>query len=502
MFSLKDEGVSYLTDALIEQAHHFKNPTETSSPRMNYSELSASLNYLNNNKCLSPSFKKPYEKGKTLDTSVLTDETNQSELSLLSRSNNNIINTDDEMNSKQKEKRNKEKSPPPPVSFDTTTQDISPLTVLPCSDEDTEVQGLLKESPDSDASIPTTATTTTTTVVPDVKSTLDIHLMNANVTEVATQTTTDDTKLTVEQDSSCDNNIQETSPLNTKSLKEELEDCVPSTTNNMCESDNNKIISPIIKVSDAIMIETTTVSGLHHHESKSLDTDSEIESIVKQVPLERPERSFSSESLNSITSIDSNDSKSSIRITEAKFAKNGTLERQQSVTNNDETSIIPTGLQVLLLWNNKLTKNSSKSIQELISTTKTLEIINMGRNNMGNDFLGVIKTSLRINTSLQSFGLQGCHLSCIGVKILADILEFGGNSTLQRIDLRDNNIQTEGLEALNDALKSNRSITQIDLDETPRKLSVSINYNFCYLKKGFRYLIFCNTVFSELNKKK
>lgn len=60
----------------------------------------------------------------------------------------------------------------------------------------------------------------------------------------------------------------------------------------------------------------------------------------------------------------------------------------------------------------------------------------------------------------------------LGIKILSDVIQFGGNSTLQRIDLRDNNILLDGLEALNDALKSNRSVTQIDLDEMPRRLSV------------------------------
>lgn len=35
------------------------------------------------------------------------------------------------------------------------------------------------------------------------------------------------------------------------------------------------------------------------------------------------------------------------------------------------------------------------------------------------------------------------------------------------MDLRDNNIQVAGLSALNDAVKCNKSITQIDLNATP-----------------------------------
>lgn len=191
-----------------------------------------------------------------------------------------------------------------------------------------------------------------------------------------------------------------------------------------------------------------------------------------------PERSFSLESLNSEASVDSNDSKSSLKLAEVKFSKNGTLERQQqqqtSVGQQTPSTIQKTGLQVLILWNNRLTGNCSNPISNLLAKSSTLEILNVGRNVLRNDFLSNISTSLKTNTSLTSLGLQGAHLSCNGVKTLADILEFGCNSTLQRIDLRDNNLQVAGLTTLNDVLKSNKTVTQIDLDDMPRRDYVSI----------------------------
>lgn len=187
-----------------------------------------------------------------------------------------------------------------------------------------------------------------------------------------------------------------------------------------------------------------------------------------------PERSFSSESLNSETSIDSNDSKSSIKLTEAKFSKNGTLERQ---SNNNLTiptaTTTPCGLQVLVLWNNRVTRDAAKSISELLAATTTLEILNVGRNVLSNDFLTDVKCSLKSNTSLTSLGLQSAHFTCAGMKTLAEIIEFGGNSTLQRIDLRDNHLQVGGLTVLNDAIKTNKSLTRIDLDDIPRRAHVS-----------------------------
>jgi protein phosphatase 1 regulatory subunit 37 len=63
-------------------------------------------------------------------------------------------------------------------------------------------------------------------------------------------------------------------------------------------------------------------------------------------------------------------------------------------------------------------------------------------------------------------------LSDNAAKTLAEVLEFGGNSTLQRIDIRDNNIQTTGLSNINEALKSNKTVTRIDIDDTPRRAMV------------------------------
>lgn len=214
-----------------------------------------------------------------------------------------------------------------------------------------------------------------------------------------------------------------------------------------------------------------------------------------------PERSFSSESLCSETSVESNDSKSSIRLIESKFSNrnNGTLERQQNNTNqqqqnfntiststqqkhqkvttssNDEKP--PTGLQVLILWNNNLTSACSASAADLLECTEYLQIINFGHNAIGNEFLIDTKTALKSNESLTSMGMQATNLSCEGIKILAEILQFGGNSTLQRIDLRNNNVSVPGLTALNEALKSNKSIIRIDLDDLPKSDEMLLPYS-------------------------
>ncbi|XP_062558495.1 serine-rich adhesin for platelets isoform X2 [Armigeres subalbatus] len=198
-----------------------------------------------------------------------------------------------------------------------------------------------------------------------------------------------------------------------------------------------------------------------------------------QAPVFPNERSFSSESLNSETSVDSNDSKSSLKIIESKFAaRNGTLERQQSSVNRevpppDQSANSPCGLQVLVLWNNEITRNAAQTFSDLIENTSTLEILNVGCNLLCNDFVASIKSSLKSNSSVTSLGLQGAHLSDNGAKVMGDVIEFGGNATLQRIDMRNNNILAAGLEHLNEAMKSNKTVTRIDLDDVPRRMTGS-----------------------------
>lgn len=220
--------------------------------------------------------------------------------------------------------------------------------------------------------------------------------------------------------------------------------------------------------------------------SQSLDSINEVGTSFETKGFHisaAPERSFSSESLNSETSIDSNDSKSSIKLTEAKFSKNGTLERQTNNVIIPPATTTPCGLQVLVLWNNRITREAAKSISDLLATTTTLEILNVGRNVLSNDFLTDVKCSLKSNTSLTSLGLQSAHFTCAGMKTLAEIIEFGGNSTLQRIDLRDNHLQVGGLTMLNDAIKTNKSLTRIDLDDIPRRANVSI-FSLCFSKNN------------------
>ncbi|KAL7047878.1 hypothetical protein ACKWTF_003134 [Chironomus riparius] len=206
-----------------------------------------------------------------------------------------------------------------------------------------------------------------------------------------------------------------------------------------------------------------------------------------------PERSFSSESLCSTESVESNDSKSSIRLIESKFSnRNGTLERQSynhysSSAVQDSADKKLTGLQVLILWNNNLSSACAPSTADLFECTEYLQIINFGQNYIGNEFLVSIKSSLKLNESIISLGMQATNITCDGLKVLAEVIEFGGNTTLQRIDLRNNNLSLTGLSTLSEALNSNKTITRIDLDDAPKNEMLPVNAEFQRLISTIRH---------------
>lgn len=59
--------------------------------------------------------------------------------------------------------------------------------------------------------------------------------------------------------------------------------------------------------------------------------------------------------------------------------------------------------------------------------------------------------------------------------------------SFQRIDLRNNKIRLTGMEALNSAMKKNKSITKIDLDDKPDIKMVSEQLHFyCLLEESLK----------------
>eukprot|EP01035_Chromulina_nebulosa_P039231 gene39231-53035_t len=86
-------------------------------------------------------------------------------------------------------------------------------------------------------------------------------------------------------------------------------------------------------------------------------------------------------------------------------------------------------------------------------------------NNIGSAGVQALSAFLARNKSLQHLSLEWNHIGAMGCKYLADAISKDSNPDLQLsfLDLRNNNIDSEGAMHLAEALKSNTTITTLDL---------------------------------------
>lgn len=133
------------------------------------------------------------------------------------------------------------------------------------------------------------------------------------------------------------------------------------------------------------------------------------------------------------------------------------------------------GLSILVLWNNRLTRNSAPHFARALSNCRSLEMLNIGHNVLTSDVVHSMKDSLQQNKTLLRLGMQSTHLSCEGAIALAEVIE--DNKVIQRIDLRDNTILMAGLLALALSMKSNQTVTQLDLDDAPKRRPPDVTLN-------------------------
>lgn len=299
-------------------------------------------------------------------------------------------------------------------------------------------------------------------------------------------------------DENDDNKIQTKEPNTNLILKnvEPYANAVPNNQNDQKEILANNNISTDIKnyeIEKNISAdnECTSICDLNKNEEekelKTINSELNIESTDNCQPPNEFEtekvqtRSHSSDSISSENSVDMTESNLSAVVNE-KLTKNDTLGRQKSTFETFETYKTPRGLQALILWNNNITRISGEYIGDLLAVSNSLELLNIGKNILSNEFIEKIASSLKVNKILTSLGLQSAHLSCAGIVALSNILQ-GGNCSLQRIDIRDNNIQILGMKTLTDALKSNNSVTRIDIDDEPKRLEIdNAEFKTTYMK--------------------
>ncbi|KAM7376767.1 hypothetical protein PAMP_006475 [Pampus punctatissimus] len=123
------------------------------------------------------------------------------------------------------------------------------------------------------------------------------------------------------------------------------------------------------------------------------------------------------------------------------------------------------GLKVLLLRNNQITAKGMIHLAKALPVLKVLQVLDLGKNLLGNEGIQLIREPLMLNCSVLQLGLAQANITCEGAVALAEFL--AESRQIQHLDVRQNEVKVGGLMALCLALRINRSLASLDLDHIP-----------------------------------
>jgi hypothetical protein len=101
------------------------------------------------------------------------------------------------------------------------------------------------------------------------------------------------------------------------------------------------------------------------------------------------------------------------------------------------------------------------AISEALKTNSTLQVIDLEENEIGDKGATAFAKALKTNTSLQEINLNDNRIGDEGAIAISEALKT--NSTLRKINLGHNEIGVESAIAIAEALKTNSTLREIDL---------------------------------------
>ncbi len=108
-----------------------------------------------------------------------------------------------------------------------------------------------------------------------------------------------------------------------------------------------------------------------------------------------------------------------------------------------------------------VTGKEAKSLAKAQMKNNTLKSLDLSCNELGNDGIFHISSSLKVNSTLQELYLRNCSLSAEDIKVLVDSLL--SNTSLVCLDLSYNPISDTGATHIADLLKHNTRLTEVRL---------------------------------------
>jgi len=122
-----------------------------------------------------------------------------------------------------------------------------------------------------------------------------------------------------------------------------------------------------------------------------------------------------------------------------------------------------TTLKELNLRRNKINLKGIEQLADALKeNNKTIVVLYLGDNNIGDEGAKCIADVLAVNKSLQDIDLSSNNINLEGAKYLADALKE--NDTLKELAIDKNNIGNGGAAKLAEALQFNHSIKTLELD--------------------------------------
>ncbi|KAL1520434.1 hypothetical protein AB1Y20_022017 [Prymnesium parvum] len=112
-----------------------------------------------------------------------------------------------------------------------------------------------------------------------------------------------------------------------------------------------------------------------------------------------------------------------------------------------------------------LRKNDSILVAHAVRTSSRLVTLDLNRNNIGAEGAAHIAEALKTNATLTSIHLYGNKIGAEGAAHIAEALKT--NTTLTSLDLYGNNIGAEGAAHIAEALKTNATLTSFNLKSAP-----------------------------------
>ena len=147
------------------------------------------------------------------------------------------------------------------------------------------------------------------------------------------------------------------------------------------------------------------------------------------------------------------------------FSKDDILSLQKHLIDSNETSGNIVGL------NTKSDKNEIEFFATFFQTQFTLQSLDLAYSNFDDHSVTLLCAALKMNISILFLNLDDCKISSKGILTIAEMLCV--NNTLQLIDLQENSFSDDDLIQFLVTIKSNTTLTALDVDSGLLKKNVN-----------------------------